>query len=313
MSLPDEKKALNKVNSLRRSRTAVENYQRLQASIDAKRARADALRTQQGSGSKAISDRFDAVRAELDRLRREGDEAFANRGKLYEERNTLQQQLSALHEQRRQSVERFREERDAYWRKTNEDRVKQAERAREERVAQEEQKRIQARERLMEKARAPAFAAEIQDCRSLLEYFSGKGEHASSPTAEPAAERPKQPPGDNHPGAWAGWVPLKKEEEESYFVGGKGKTKKGHRKGAGSTVGGSSKISIPLGILSTLLSLSISPPAVAAEVHRTIEDLRKKLEWYQGTYAGRASGHRRANTPLFRKPDDSDARKCSPG
>lgn len=294
MTLSEERETLRQIGILRRSRTAVENSQALQADIDAHRTRVVALQKRLGSGSVATAARIDIVREELETMRKESDAAFSERGELYVEREQLQTQLYALHDLRRQAVERFKTEREEHRRMADEQRAQNAARARAERAAKEEQQRVQAQERLLEKARTPAFAAEIRDCRSLLEYFSSavKGESASSsssssvPSIAEATHQLRQPV-DNYPEAYplAGSVPLKKkgEEEDVYFVGGKGKRKKGNRKGQTSSTTGSAKVSVPIGILSTLVSLSIDPPTVTADLPRTIEELRKKIEWYEGT------------------------------
>ena len=278
MGYSEEKKIVGQIHNLRRSQSAVEVYQTLQADVETEREKADKLQKQLDTRPKDLAGRMDSVRAELDALQKERDQAFANRDQLFQERDELQRQMSALHEKRRQITEQFREESSLYWQKLTEERAHGAERLRAEKSAQEEQRRAEAQERLLEKARAPAYGAEIRDCRSLLEYFCGKSENPTIVTATPQPPNP-QPFSENYPGP--DWVPLKKKaEEEAFFVGGKGKAKKGSRRGTSSAP---SKVSIPLGIMSTLISLAITPPTTTAEIPETIEGIKKKIEWFEGT------------------------------
>ncbi|KAF8592402.1 hypothetical protein K439DRAFT_1378504 [Ramaria rubella] len=285
MSLAEEKKTVGQINILERSRPGVECYQSLQAAVDENRTRADVLRGQLDSVPQALAEKIDIVRKELRVAQKERDEAFANRGDLYRKRDELHAQLFALREERRQAAEQFQRKRDAYWNEVIEARAQEAERTRAERTAQEEQRRAEAQGRLLEKARAPAFAAQIHDCRSLLEYFSPKAEHSSTIVAPATQEKGQSsqqnllPLGENHPGQ--DWVPLKKKgEEDAFFVGGKGKAKKARKKTSASTAS-SSKVSVPLGIMTTLVSLSIAPPTTAGDIARTIEDIHKKIEWFE--------------------------------
>jgi hypothetical protein len=281
----EENKTVEQLSSLKRSQTTVELYQTLHSEVETNREKVDRLRKQLDTHPQNLAEKFSAVRAELDALQREHDDAYVNRQQLYQERDNLQKQLSALHEQRRQTVEKFRETQKAYLEKLSNSRVQEAERLRAEKSAHEERKRAEARERLIEKARVPAFAAEIRDCRTLLEYFSNKvdlNSTPSSPTPVTGLQRQTRwPSTENHPGA--GWTPLKqKGDEDDFFVGGKSKAKKAQRRETSSLVATPSKVSIPLGVMSTLVSLSISPPSTTAELPRTIEDINKKIVWFEG-------------------------------
>lgn len=287
MSVSEEKKITGQINSLQRSQTVILACQALQAEVEAHREKAEGLRQQLASQPQDLSERIFAVRAELTALQKAHDEAFANRPELCRERDELQKKVSTLLTKRQQAAQEFREINNAYQERLNEDRAQEAERLRAERSAQEEQKRAEARERLLEKARAPAFAAEIRDCRTLLEYFSGKADHTPNPSSPTVTTGPQRSDtgrsscGENHPGP--GWVPLKKKGDDEFFVGGKGKSKKRQR-GVLSSVAAPSKISIPLGIMSTLMSLAIAPPSSTAEVPGTLEEIKKKIEWFEGMF-----------------------------
>lgn len=303
MKLADEKRALQEISQTKRSRKTVEGFQAEMDSIDADKAKADELRKQlDDPESKAVSERYDAIKAELDEMKKESDEVFASRNKLFDERNALQTQLDTLYNQKRDSAQRYRDANDKYWTKVNEDRAKRAERARAQRAAEEEEKKKELATRLREEAEEPAFQVQIEDCQTLIDYFSGnKPSIASgvSSLAKSLEDEPKLDIRKVEEGPGDGLVLRKKKgaDEESYFVGGKGK--KGGKKGGPKAVSGSTtpeptavaaaaaatNVNVPLATLSALLSLSIPPPANSTDIPRVVEDLKTKKAWFEANQA----------------------------
>jgi hypothetical protein len=291
MKLADEKRALQEINQTKRIRRTVESFRADSDAIEADRAAVEELKKQlDDPESKAVSERYDAIKAELDEIKKEEDELYANRSQLFEERNTLQQQLDVLFQERRESTARFREANDRYYVKLSEDRARRAEQRRAQKEAEEAEKRQARVLQLREEASQPAFQVQVEDCQTLIDYFSGKTStavvsSAKAGFAEPALEIRKVE------GAPDGFVPRKKkgEEEESYFVGGKGKgkSKKGPKANdaPAEATSSSSNVNVPYGTLSALLSLSIPPPTSQADVPRLVEDLKTKKAWFEANQA----------------------------
>ncbi|TFK43524.1 hypothetical protein BDQ12DRAFT_675119 [Crucibulum laeve] len=338
MKLADEKRALQEISTSKRNRRVVEGFQTEQESIDADRRTIEELRKQlDDPESKAISDRFETIKGELDVLKKESDEAYADRSKLFTERDNIQAELKALYNEKRESAQRFRDANDHYWNKVNEDRARRAERARTQRAAEEAQKKQEIAQRLRDEAEIPAFQAQIEDCQTLIDYFSGKNSgnvtYKSSPLAAkadvvgvPKLELRKV---DDAP---EGVIVRKKkgEDEDSYFVGGKGK--KGGKKGPktngaaevaspASPSSASGTLNVPLPTLSALLSLSIPPPASNVDVPRVIEDLKTKKAWFEANQArvtaenvakAEADIQRLTNSMQDLKVDGASATEVSP-
>jgi len=299
LKLGDEKRALAEISQLKRSRRIVEGFQAEQESIEADRAAADELRKQlDDPEAKAASERYDAIKAELDELKKESDEAFANRSKLLDERTALQAQLDVLYNQKRESAQRYREANDKYWAKVNEERARRAERQRAQRAAEEEAKKEELAERLREEAAVPAFQAQIEDCQTLVDYFSGKtSAPALSTTPSEKAEVTGVPKLElRKVEADPGMVVRKKkgDDDEAYFVAASRKAPKSKKGGvkssassetSGTDASGSQTLHVPLPTLSALLSLSIAPPTSTADVPRVIEDLKNKKAWFESNQA----------------------------
>ena len=292
MKLADEKRALQEINQTKRLRKTVESFQADSDAIDADRAAVEELKKQlDDPEAKAISERYDTIKAELDEIKKEEDELYANRSQLFDERNTLQQQIDGLFQDRRELTSQFREANDRYYVKLNEDRARRAERRRAQKEAEEDEKRQARVLQLREEASQPAFQVQIEDCQTLIDYFSGKTSTAVVSTAkagfaEPTLEiRQVETAPDS-------FVPRKKkgEEEEAYFVGGKGKSKskKGHKTVSSSPAeetSSPSRVNLPFSTLSALLSLSIPAPSSQADVPRVVEDLKTKKAWFEANQA----------------------------
>lgn len=88
MALVAEKKALQEMSTLKKTRKVVESFAAQQAAIDADKKKVDAIRDGMNDPeAKAISDKFAAVKGELDLINKAHDEASKGRDGLFEERN----------------------------------------------------------------------------------------------------------------------------------------------------------------------------------------------------------------------------------
>jgi len=296
LKIADEKRALQEISQTKRIRRTVETFQAESDAIDVDRAAVDDLKKQlDDPEAKALSDRYDTIKAQLDEIKKEEDELYANRSKLFDERNALQEQIDTLLRERRESSAQFREANDRYYTKLNEDRARRAERARAQREAEEDEKRKARALHLREEASQPAFQVQIEDCQTLVDFFSGKSTTAVVSTAK-SAEFPEPKQDIRQVEAAPDNFVLRKkkgEDEETYFVGGgkgnKGKGKKGPKANgaanAEATPPSSSTVNVPFGTLSALLSLSIPPPSSQADVPRVVKDLKTKKAWYEANQA----------------------------
>ena len=299
MKVADEKRALADINQYKRTKRMLETFSGSQSEIDATRAKADELRKQlDDPESKAMSERYDKLQAELDEIKKETDEAHSARGKLLDERTALQAQLDDLYNQKRDSAARYREANDKYWAKVNEERARRAERIRSQRMEEEARKKREIVERIREEAEAPAFQSEIEDCQTLIDYFSGKTNAPKLSTDEKKALEgvPELDIRKVEAGPSEGMIVRKKKGEDdsdAFFVGGGGKKKgKKHHGGAAKAEGGvangadpSAAVHVPMGTLTALLQLSIPPPAAQSDLSRVVEDLKTKKAWFEANQA----------------------------
>ncbi|PVF93723.1 hypothetical protein CPB86DRAFT_808843 [Serendipita vermifera] len=300
MKIVDERKTLQEISNLKRLRKTVESFQAEQDEIEKDRKAIDELRAQLDDPEmKAVSEKYDQIKGELDELKKESDAAYEGRSKLFDQRTELQGKLDELWANKKAAQAEYKAGTDAYWKKVNEDRARRAEKAMKEKKEQEEQKRKAVAQEMLEQAKEPAYAAEIQDCQTLIDFFTrasggnastAEGGSLSSRDGAPSAPKLELRQGGD---SMEGMTALKKkgEEENNYFIAKKTK-KAAPAKSYGSpapappqptetTSSSSQQLNIPFGTLSGLMALSIPPPTNASEVSRVIEDLKTKKAWFQ--------------------------------
>ena len=288
---------MNAVSHLRRSRPQVESYVALGASLAANRNRLATLQRTLDAPLIDLTSKIEDIRSQLETLGKERQDLFDSRPHLFTKREELIKRREELYEERRQVKERLQAAQEAWRHMEYEERAKQAELSRRLRHTEEEKRRKDGRERLLQKARTPIFSAKKRDCKTLLDFFSvtkgggmitGQPESSSPPASLP--QSPQSATRDSNEQRWEGWIPLKgkKDQDEDFFVSSKGKTKKGKRHSSqvdassSSRSNSTSKITIPLGIMNILISLEITPPSTTADVPRTVDEIQKKLDWLNG-------------------------------
>lgn len=110
LTIAAEKRALNEITVLKRSRKNVESFGDVQTSIDADKARADALSTQLDDPQlKAVGERFDAIKIELGAIQAEGDVLYAQRNALFEQRRELSAKLDDVWSRKKESSSKYKE------------------------------------------------------------------------------------------------------------------------------------------------------------------------------------------------------------
>jgi len=308
MKLADEKRAIQEISTCKRNRRLLEGFQTEEASIEAERAKIDALRKERDDPeAKALSDRYDALKKELEDLNKEADALYADRNKLFDERDTLQARLNVLFERKRARNSEYKSLNDQYYKKLTEDRERRAERLKAQRDAEVFARKKEIAQQLREEAEIPAYQAQIEDCQNLIDFFSGKssGNVTYKSTTATTGSLFTRPEVSGVPKleirkveeAPEGFTPLKKkgEEQEAYFIASKGK--KGGKKptappsapapaaDAAPAADSSGTLHIPLATLTALLSFSIQAPDNAADVPRVINDLNIKKAWYEANNA----------------------------
>ncbi len=301
MKLVDEKKALQEITMLKRARKTMEASGSSDEAIAADKARIEALKKQlDDPEAKKVSERFDELKKEMDTLRAEGDKAYAERNKLYDERTAISKQMDDLYARKRDAAQAFHDAKDKYYAKQQAIRQARQERFKAEKAKEDAARRDEEISQMREDAKAPAYAAEIEDCTILIKYFAGNygvGEVPATSTEkkdkEPAIAGVKAVEVRQVTADFAGMQLKKKDDELDGWFAGSGKGKKKGRKGASAagsnaasgaatpTASHTDSVNLPMGLLSALLAFGIPPPAGKDDIARTVSDLETKKAWFE--------------------------------
>lgn len=209
-----------------------------------------------------------------------------------------------LYAAKRELAQTFHDEKDKYHTKIQAIRQARNDRYKAEKAKEDASRRDEEIDRLREEARMPAYTAEIEDSRILINYFAGKygvGEvpetsaGGASTSIAPVIEGVKKLEVRQVDDTEFKGMQLKKKNEDLGFFGGSGKSKKkgGNKKApaaAAATNGedaeaapaaASGAVNLPMNLLSALLSFGIQPPAGKDDVARTVSDLETKKAWFE--------------------------------
>ncbi|WFD04202.1 multicopy suppressor of BFA (Brefeldin A) [Malassezia obtusa] len=301
MKIVEERKALNEISVLKRSRKTMDSLTTQQAQIDKLRADVDQLRgSLNDPESQAVSRRYDEIKQELDAISKEQEKTVGSRSKLLSQRTALSKQLDDLYQQRRDRLSAYHAENDKFFAKMTAEREKRQEAQRKEREEADAIRQAHEDEEIRENAAIPAFSKEIEDCDVLIRYFSGNEAQAAPAAEEPAKDANSKVPSLPEPRQADTSVPEgaivapRKGEMEDYFVaGGKKKTGK-NKKSKGQklslndeepSAGAGGSLHVPFGMLSALLALSIPPPLNHADLPRVVDNVKLKREYFLSNQA----------------------------
>ncbi|KAI7868457.1 hypothetical protein BDF14DRAFT_1793401 [Spinellus fusiger] len=276
--LVEEKKMLQEISLLKRSRSQVEDLDKQQAVIDREKVIYTELKQKIDDGdAKKYSEQFETHNNEYKKIVEEEIKLRDSHNKLRDERTRLRGLLD-------EEFNALRTLRDEH-RKANDEYYTFIRQFREQKRAQERQRKLQAEadqrkelaEQELELASMPAFSSEIALCDNLAKYLSGFVSSGNATEGEVAAvaATPINVP--------QGMVVLKKTDvEEGYFMGG------GKKKGAKGISGPkaptaakkSDALKLPLTTLEDFFTIKVTVPTKISEVAATLEKLKEKKEYY---------------------------------
>ncbi|ORZ29341.1 hypothetical protein BCR44DRAFT_128887 [Catenaria anguillulae PL171] len=173
LKLLEEKKAINQISQLKRSKPLFDTLRTKAADIANDESELSDLQVKLATLSPSAGDltsAYDDVKRELDRLADPKTTKYSKLGVLYKERDDLSAKLNELYAQRTREQDTFRVAKEEHYRTMRDERV------RKQKVYAEEKKRLEL-EKLAaiaqeerERAEVPAFVEEIQICTNLIAF-----------------------------------------------------------------------------------------------------------------------------------------------
>ncbi|KAI8961623.1 hypothetical protein F5Y11DRAFT_222070 [Daldinia sp. FL1419] len=277
MKLVDEKKALTEISNLRKQRKNFAQFDTSQKGIDELKAKIKEIKdSMDDPESRALSEQYTKIQAELDTIKAEQDEAFKNLNALRDERSKLQAEQQEKFQAIRKLKDEFYSAKKAFGEYEREARQRVRERQKAERDRIEKERKKERAQRLLQEASDPAYLEEIQRANSLLRYFD--------PSSAPAEKAPLLV--DGGLGAQAsrkvddsgltGTKLVRKEDRDDEYLPAVKKGKKG-KKGGHAEKG----FNLPPAVINDCSELGINPPMSSEDVPAVVEQVRAKLEHWK--------------------------------
>ncbi|KAI0509258.1 hypothetical protein F5B22DRAFT_357782 [Xylaria bambusicola] len=279
MKLVDEKKALTEISNLRKQRKNFAQFDTSQKGIDELKAKIKEIKdSMDDPESRALSERYSKIQAELDSIKAEQDEAFKNLNSLRDERSKLQ----AEQQEKFQAVRKLKDEyygaKKAYGEYEREARQKVRERQKAERERFEMEKKKERAQKMLQEASDPAYLEEIRRANSLLHFFdpsafsAEKGPLLANSGLTAQASRKVDDSG------LKGTKLARKEDRDEELFAPIKKGKKGGKKSAATEKSG---FNCPPSVIDDCSFLGIDPPMNAADVPAVIEKVKAKVDHWK--------------------------------
>ena len=285
MKLVDEKKALTEISNLRKQRKGFAGFDDAQKQIDEKKAKLKALRdTLDDPESKALSEKYNKVQAELDTIKAEQDKAHASLDSLYDQKKKLQAEQQEKYNAIKKIKDDYYQQNRAVQKYEYEARQRARERKKTEQENYQKEKRKARAQELLEAASDKAYLDEIRRAESLLRFLDPSYTAEKAPLQAPSqfqatAQRKVDDSG------LKGMKVVRKDEED-YFAGTGGKTGKKNKKAAAAaatseTPAPTGKYSCPPSVMEDCSAMGIDPPMSASDIPAVREKVMAKLKHWK--------------------------------
>ena len=282
MKLVDEKKALTEISNLRKQKKGFAGFDEAQKQIDEKKAKLKALRdTLDDPESKALSEKYNEIQAELDTIKAEQDKAHANLDSLYDQKKKLQAEQQEKYNAIKKIKDDYYQQNRAVQKYEYEARQRARERKKTEQENYQKEKRKARAQEMLEAASDKAYLDEIRRAESLLRFLDPSYTAEKAPLQAPSqfqatAQRKVDDSG------LKGMKVVKKEEED-YFAGTGGKKgKKGKKAPAtAESPAPTGKYSCPPSVMEDCSAMGIDPPMSASDIPAVREKVMAKLKHWK--------------------------------
>ncbi|ORY08105.1 hypothetical protein K493DRAFT_309914 [Basidiobolus meristosporus CBS 931.73] len=281
LKLIEEKRVVNEISNLKKSRKNAESFEAQQQSIDEDKKKIEDLKVLlDDPKNKALNDEYNAIQAELDELSKGRESERNKRNELFNERNRLQKELDTIYNRKRAVQDAYRHANNEYYKWQQEDRTRRQEQFRVKKQQEIEEQKAAAAAQERELAEIPAFLEEINNCDTLLNFLQQYSSDQSAPektdnVAALANLNIREPDTSNN--VPEGFV-LKKKSDDDYFAGGKASKK---NKNKNKNEAKASTFKLPLSIMEQLWALKLDVPVSAADCDKTIAAIKEKKKWFE--------------------------------
>jgi len=285
MKLVDEKKALTEVGNLKRLRKTFSQFDAQEKEIDSLKIKIKEIKDSMNDPeSKAMSEQYNKIQAELDGLKAEQDEAYKSLSGLRDER-------TKLHNEQREKFDAIRKIKDEYYGAKKafanferEAKQKAWERKQAEREKFDKEKKKERAQRMLTEAGDPAYLDEIRRANSLLHFFDPSHQVEKAPLLANTGLGAQASRKVDDSGLKGTKLARKEDRGDDYLPAVK-KGKKG-KKGAAAAEAPSGKgFNCPPSVIEDCAFMGIDPPTSAADLPAVVEKVKAKLDHWKSDQA----------------------------
>ncbi|KHJ34484.1 putative nuclear segregation protein [Erysiphe necator] len=281
MKIVDEKKALDTISLLHKQRKNFSGFEESQKNIDAKRKVIKQLREQlEDPESKALSEKYNKIQAELDAVKAEQDEMYNNISNLRDEKKKLQNIQQTKFLAMKEIKDNYYEQNQAVqkWEYEARQRARERKKAEEERF-QLEKKKARAQQ-ILDEASDKAYLEEIRRAHSLLRFLDPSYLSEKPPPLKTTSKLHALPMRQIDIPEIKG-VRIAKKEVDDYFPGTGGKKGKKAKKLASKETSVPTKYSCPPAVMEDCAFLEIDPPMSSADIPTVKDKVLAKLNYWK--------------------------------
>lgn len=282
LSLINERKTVEEISKLKRSRKQFSVLDEKQKSVDDLTAKIQAIKAEMTDPkSKELSDKYSKLQAELDAIKAEEDEVWKNINSLRDEKTKLRNEDKAKWEE-------LKARKDAYFKAKKEfsnweweQKRKARDRQRAERERIEKERKLERAQKMLAEASDPAYLDEIRRANSLLYFFDPTSAPEKAPLQassglEAQADRKVDDSGIK------GTKLVRKEDREEDYLPAVKKGKKGKKsKAAGAAKDDKPVFKCPPSVMDDCSFMGIEPPSSADDVPGVVERIKAKLDHWK--------------------------------
>lgn len=279
MSLTEEKKIIKEIDNLMASKSKIKDLKSTEGNMEViklKRKEITDIMNAKDKEIDALTKEIDAAQAKLKEASDKSTEQRSALDGLFEKREALKKAINDILKEKDTLRDEFRVKTDNWY---NHQRAIKAQRKiqyDEEKKKREEEQAAHAAKAAEEEAKKIPYEEEQALCDYLADYLERtyiKGEESGPKVIAKKEEivAVKEDP-------FAGFKPVKKDEDVEYFGKGKGKKK---RQRAPKKADDSGPFTINVDSFEQFGLIGLNPPTSRAEVEKSITDLRARKEWYK--------------------------------
>lgn len=295
LTLLEEKKTVEQIGKLRRSRKQFPVIQEKQKAVDELVAKVQETKGKSNNPeAKALSEQYNKIQTELDSIKAEQDAAYKELSGLRDERSKLQAQQREKWDEMKKFKDDYHTQRKAFNNWEREVKQKAWERNRAERERLEKERKKERAQKILVEASDAAYLDEIRRANSLLHFFdpSFVAEEKAPLQASSGLQAQADRKVDDS-GIKGTKIVSKKDLDDEYLPAVK-KGKKGKKKNPTKSA---SSYNCPPSVVEDCAFMNIDPPMSAEEVPDVIEKVKAKLDHWKSDQAAQTQ---RVSHPPFR-------------